>query len=149
MLTIIGSLLGFLTSAFPEILNIIKDKRDKKQELEILDRQIKMQIQTQKNQTEEIIAKQVGDEYKALYNHASIKSNIDWIEGVRCLVRPVLSYGFFALFFGIKIALLVKFHEFDMSINEISILIWDDETKALFAAIMSFWFGSRTFSRVS
>ncbi len=40
MLTLLGSLLGFISSAFPDLLKIWQDKQDRKHELEILDRQM-------------------------------------------------------------------------------------------------------------
>jgi len=40
MLTLLGSLLGFISSAFPDLLKIWQDKQDRKHELQILDRQM-------------------------------------------------------------------------------------------------------------
>jgi uncharacterized Tic20 family protein len=40
MLTLLGSLLGFITSAFPQLLGLIRDWQDRKHELAILDRQM-------------------------------------------------------------------------------------------------------------
>lgn len=38
MITLLGSLLGFLSSAFPEVLRHWQDRQDRKHELHILDR---------------------------------------------------------------------------------------------------------------
>ena len=43
MLTLLGSLLGFLSSTFPEFLKLFRDSQDRKHELAILDRQIEQQ----------------------------------------------------------------------------------------------------------
>jgi hypothetical protein len=40
MLTLLGSLLGFISSAFPDLLKIWQDKQDRKHELQIIDRQM-------------------------------------------------------------------------------------------------------------
>lgn len=40
MLTLLGSLLGFISSAFPDLLKILQDKQDRAHELQILDRQM-------------------------------------------------------------------------------------------------------------
>ncbi|WP_019223831.1 hypothetical protein [Bartonella rattaustraliani] len=40
MLTLLGSLLGFLSSAFPDLLKIWRDKEDRKHELAILQLQM-------------------------------------------------------------------------------------------------------------
>lgn len=43
MLTLLGSLLGFISSTFPDLLNIWKDRADRSHELAILDRQMEAQ----------------------------------------------------------------------------------------------------------
>jgi hypothetical protein len=40
MLTLLGSLLGFISSAFPDLLKLWQDKQDRAHELQILDRQM-------------------------------------------------------------------------------------------------------------
>lgn len=67
---------------------------------------------------------------------------------VRASVRPVLTYAFFALFALIKLVALY----YVISIEHLSMaqalpLIWDAETSSLFAAIIAFWFGTRTIAR--
>ena len=54
MLTLLGSLLGFITSAFPQLLGLIKDWQDRRHELAILDRQMEMQRQGHTQRLEEI-----------------------------------------------------------------------------------------------
>ena len=43
MLTLLGSLLGFISSTFPEFLKLFRDSQDRKHELAILDRQMEQQ----------------------------------------------------------------------------------------------------------
>ena len=43
MLTLLGSLLGFLSSTFPEFLKLFRDSQERKHELAILDRQMEQQ----------------------------------------------------------------------------------------------------------
>lgn len=40
MLTLLGSLLGFISNAFPDLLGLWRDSQDRKHELAILDRQM-------------------------------------------------------------------------------------------------------------
>lgn len=54
MLTLLGSLLGFITSAFPQLLELIKDWQDRKHELAFLDRQMEMQKLGHTQRLEEI-----------------------------------------------------------------------------------------------
>ena len=57
-------------------------------------------------------------------------------------VRPVLSYLFFLEFFILTLCVnmgwigLEQYHA-----------IWNNEMQAIFAAVVSFWFGSRTMAR--
>ena len=43
MITLLASIAGFFTAIIPDILKIFTDRNDKKHELEIMDRQIKIQ----------------------------------------------------------------------------------------------------------
>ena len=56
----------------------------------------------------------------------------------------MITYAFFLLFAIVKVTALVSFMHAD-AISWIEALqrIWDEETQALFAAVMAFWFGSR------
>lgn len=54
MLTLLGSLLGFLSSTFPEILKLFRDSQDRKHELAILDRQMEQQRLGNSQRLEEI-----------------------------------------------------------------------------------------------
>jgi len=59
-----------------------------------------------------------------------------------------LTYAFFLLFAVVKLSTLYLL----ISVEAISLAaampqIWDKETQALFAAVMSFWFGARMFSK--
>ena len=64
-------------------------------------------------------------------------------------VRPLITYAFFALFASVKgsgLYLLIAVE--GLLIAEALPRIWDPETQALFAAVMSFWFGNRTLSKL-
>ena len=50
---------------------------------------------------------------------------------------------FVLTFIGIKVVLVWQAIQIDADLNQTIDIVWDDETEALFAAIISFWFGSR------
>jgi glutathione synthase/RimK-type ligase-like ATP-grasp enzyme len=54
MLTLLGSLLGFLGSAFPQLLKLFQEAQDRRHELAILDRQMEVQRQGHSQRLEEI-----------------------------------------------------------------------------------------------
>ena len=147
MLTLLGSLIGFISSAFPDFLNIWQDRSDKKHELAILDRQMEAQKQGYNQRLEEIHVQADISESQALYKHASQPSGVRWVEALRASVRPILTYAFFALFATVKISALLNLLDSGAPITDSLIAIWDIETQALFAAVMSFWFGQRALSK--
>lgn len=147
MLTLLGSLLGFLSSAFPDFLKLWRDHSDRKHELAILDRQMEAQRQGHTQRLEEIQVQADIAESKALYSHASQPSGVRWVEALRASVRPILTYAFFALFATVKISALLNLLDSGAPITDSLIAIWDIETQALFAAVMSFWFGQRALSK--
>ena len=148
MLTLLGSLLGFITSAFPQLLGLIKDWQDRKHELAILDRQMEMQRQGHTQRLEEIAVAADIAEAQALYRHDAQVSRVKWVDGLRSSVRPMITYAFFLLFAAVKgsgLYLLIAVE--GLVLAEALPRIWDDETAALFAAVVSFWFGARSLAK--
>jgi len=86
-------------------------------------------------------------ESKALYKHDA-RVGIGWVDGLRASVRPIITYAFFMLFAAVKGSGLYMLIVVEgLLIAEALPRIWDEETQALFAAVMSFWFGSRALSK--
>ena len=148
MLTLLGSLLGFASSTVPEGIKVWQERADRKHELAILDRQLEVQKQGHTQRLEEIQIQADVAEGKALYRHASRSSGVRWIEGLRASVRPMVTYAFFGLFAVVKISALGSLMEGGLGVQEALIAVWDGETQALFAAVISFWFGGRALSKI-
>ncbi len=148
MLTLLGSLLGFISSAFPDLLRLWQDHQDRKHELAILDRQMEQMRLGHTQRLEEIAVETDIAESKALYRHDSRPSGVKWVDGLRASVRPVITYAFFLLFSAVKTAALYVLIA-DQGLTAVQALpqIWDPETQALFAAVMSFWFGQRALAK--
>jgi hypothetical protein len=148
MLTLLGSLLGFITSAFPQLLGLIKDWQDRRHELAILDRQMEMQRQGHTQRLEEIAIAADIAESQALYRHDAQSSGVKWVDGLRSSVRPMITYAFFLLFAAVKgsgLYLLIAVE--GLVLAEALPQVWDAETAALFAAVVSFWFGARSLAK--
>lgn len=131
MMTFLGALLGLIGSAFPELIRIYKDGKDKVHELAILDRQAEMQKQGMVQRTEMIGALADMGETQALY--ATYQSGVSWVDALNGSVRPVLAYAFF---------LLYAYSKYVQAVH-MPWLMWDDDDKAIFAGIISFYFGQR------
>ena len=149
MLTLLGSLLGFLSSTFPEFLKLFRDSQDRKHELAILDRQIEQQRLGHSQRLEEIQIAAVVAESQALYSYASHPTGSPRAEALQAPVRPVITYAFFLVFAVVKISALATLLQTDgITMAAVLQATWDEETHALFAAVMSFWFGSRQINKM-
>ena len=148
MLTLLGSLLGFISSAFPDLLKLWQDHQDRKHELAILDRQMEQMRLGHTQRLQEIAVEADIAESKALYRHDSRPSGVKWVDGLRASVRPVITYAFFLLFSVVKTAALyVLITDQGLTVVQALPQIWDPENQALFAAVMSFWFGQRALAK--
>lgn len=88
------------------------------------------------------------NEHSRLVQHdISINSGTGIISGLQRSVRPVITYAFFALFVTIEVTLLREALNTGASFSEAINVLWDEDTKAIFAAIISFWFGSRAIDK--
>ena len=101
MFTLIGSVIGFLSSALPSLLKLMQDHRDKKHEIELL----KLQIESSSNNTqthiEEARLYTQAIEMSSLYNSAFTKHHT-WVDSFAATVRPVITYAFFLMYLSLK-----------------------------------------------
>jgi hypothetical protein len=171
MLTLLSTLVSFLMGGLPKILDFFQDKSDKSHELKLAqmqtDRELQLaaagyaaqqqieaikldEIKTQTASTEKVslIAAQQA-EMSAIYAHdASLSEGTStWMKDLRASVRPVITYGFFFLLVGIDSVLAYKGLSTGVNFDDLANQLWDDETQALFAAIISFHFGGRAFGK--
>lgn len=137
MITLIGALLGFISSAFPDLLKIWRDAADRKHELAILQMQMEQQRQGHTNRLEEINVQADIAESRALYK--TYHTGIKWVDALNGTVRPVIAYSFFILY------AVVKMMQFSA---DLPWLLWTAEDQAIFAGIISFYFGQRAMSKL-
>ncbi len=145
MVTLFGSLLGFVSATFPDLIKLWRDAADRKHELTILRLQMEQQAQGHAQRLEEIHAQADIAESKALYK--TYYSGIKWVDALNGTVRPVLAYAFFFLYFTIK---CMQFVMVDLTAPlpwHVDIL-WSQEDQAIFAGIISFYFGQRAMNKV-
>jgi|TARA_Y100000310_G_scaffold341609_2_gene441311 hypothetical protein len=146
MLSLLGSVLGFGTSFLPKVMDFFQDKQDKKHELAIMEVQIRQQKEVAVQQLEMVNVEADIREIEAIQK--SVKNtDVKWIDGLRGSVRPVITYCFFGLFIFVEISAYVSLTASGISSLQAVQLVWDDEIMALFAAVLSFWFGGRAINR--
>ncbi len=145
MVTLLASLAGFISSLLPEILKYFLDKSDKRHEIQILEYQIKLKKQNNDNNLSEININGYNSELQALYK--TYKTGICWVDALNGTVRPVLAYAFFFIYTFIKY-LQYKIISVAININDIVTILWNLEDQAIFAGIISFYFGQRALSKI-
>ena len=146
MFSLLGSLLGFGTSFLPKVMDYFQDKQDKKHELQLMDKQLEQQIQIGNQKLDMVHVEADIRETEALLKSqtALTKSSSQWITDLAASVRPFITYLLFVEFMGLTMLLAGGYID-----NEMYSLIWSDEVVGIWAAVISFWFGSRTFNRKS
>ena len=143
MMTLLGSLLGFLGSMVPDLLKILRDRADRMHELKILELQLQQQAQGHLHRLEEIHTQADIAESRALYK--TYYSGIRWVDALNGTVRPVLAYAFFLLYFTVK---LLQFTLLEPADLQALYVLWQVEDQAIFAGIISFYFGQRAMGKV-
>ncbi len=146
MITLIASIAGFITSMIPEIVKLFKDKNDKKHELDILSMQIEMSKCKMDSYIDEIKASVDTQEFGALYS--TFKSGISWVDALNSTVRPVMAYSFFFLYAFLKYVQYASIIEGGKPLPIYFDMLWTTDDQAIFAGIISFYFGQRTFGKI-
>lgn len=148
MITLLGSLLGFFGSAVPQIFDFFQKKEKNKLDLQLMTMQADLLKQSADIDLMKFKARALDDEHGRLIEHdIAIQKDTGFAAGLRKSVRPVITYLFFALFALVKVSTLWVAWHTDASFHQAVLLVWDAETQGIFAAIISFWFGSRALEK--
>ena len=148
MISLLGTLLGFGTSIIPEVLGYFKQRQVNEQELRMLEAKAKYADKLSELKIKELDAQADISEAENIYKHDQSLDAGPFVNGLRGSVRPVITYLFFALFAAVKGTLIYALIanqnvEWTVAIQT----AWDDDTAAIFSAIMAFWFGNRAMSK--
>ena len=144
MLPLIGAVFGLLSGALPEALKYFKQKQDNQHELKVMELQIQAQAQAHTERLEEINTQADIADSQALYKAAEQKmTGVRWVDASISLlissVRPVITYSFFGLYAAVKLSM------YQGSMVE----LWTEMDMAVFATIISHWFGYRSMTKFS
>ena len=145
MIALLGSLLGFGTSFLPQILGFFQQKQDHKNKIELLKLQGELASLGVHDEIAKLDKQAEIAEMKAIYSYANPSKG--FASGLSASVRPVITYAFFALFLATKTAVIMMVLENGGDWKEGINMVFNDETQALFSAIISFWFGNRSVNK--
>ena len=146
MLSLLGTLLGFGTSFLPKVMDYFQDRSDKKHELMVMEVQIKQQKELAIQKLEMVNVEADVREIEALQKSMQ-PTGVKWVDGLRGSVRPVITYAFFLLFCFVEVSAYLALTASGVSGLDAVNAVWDEDTKALFAAVIAFWFGGRAINR--
>ena len=171
MLTLLSTLVSFLMGGLPKILDFFQDKSDKnhelalarmqtERELQMLERGYAAQAKIEEIKLDEIRTQSEADTrqtliqaqqagMQAIYAHdmSLNEGTSQWMKNLRAGVRPMITFGFFILLVLIDIGLFIYGWNRGADFKELAEMLWDTETQALFASIISFHFGGRAFGK--
>ena len=141
MISLLGSLLGFVTatgpSIFKQFMDAKQDARDKEHELKIM-------AQQSQDRRDEALIESVGEANIAVHRSSDeqTKRASQWVVNLCATVRPLITYFFF-----LEFVLLTFLSAFDLISLELFQLLWSNEVVSIFSVIISFWFGQRLVSK--
>lgn len=147
MLALLSPLFGILGSLLPSIVRIFERKQEIKYEIELT--KIKLDAaerQADLNFNVEMVKADSQLRQSALDHDKSLDGG-KFINALRASIRPVITYTFFFLFVGVKVAAAWVMLSTGQSVPEMLQAVWDVETMSLFATIIAFWFGSRVMEK--
>lgn len=142
--TLIGALCGFGASITPDVFALIKSQQDHRHTMAQKQLEIDAAKENYKFQSDSNRVAASTKELELLLAHdTQLKSN-PVIDTLRASVRPVITYLFVLLFVVVKITLLFQWMHRDQTPFTVAVpMLWDTDTMSIFAAVLSFWFGSR------
>ncbi len=149
MLPLLATIAGALTSGLPALISYLDRKSRLNHEAKVLELRMQASDKENENAIKLINAEADVREGESLRDHDSSLRGGKFIESLRASVRPVITYFFFILFVAVKGFVVYQAVSADGLIeNQIAFLdiyplLWDDETQAMFGAVIGFWFGSR------
>ena len=144
MLSLLASLLGFGTSFLPKLLGFFEEKRDQAHELKLMDKQLEQQIKLGEQKLQFMNVEADIRETEALQKSQTkmtVKSS-QWVINLSSSVRPIMTYLLFLEF--MILTFMLAFNSIDLEMYN---RIWSNEIQAVWAAVVSFWFGQRSFNR--
>ena len=141
MITLLGSLLGFVTSTGP---SIFKTFMDAKQDTRDKEHELKLMAQQSQDKRDEALIDSVGQANIEVHKSSQQDSKraSRWVVNLSATVRPLITYFFF-----LEFVLLTFLSAFGLISLDLFQLLWSESITGIFSVIISFWFGQRLVSK--
>ncbi len=165
MIALVSALLGFVSSAVPDVFKLFRDSKDRAHEIALLKLQMeydreKLAASGLENNAARSERLQACDMQTSIAEQAALNerlkdnlTGIYWVDALAGSVRPVITYAFFGLYFLVKCA---QFHlliepafpwQNTLTAAQAMVSLWTEEDIAIFSAVIAFWFGQRAMGK--
>ena len=146
--SIVGLLTGGLATLTNAGVELVKQRQANAHELALFEAQAKLAAAEHTFQLEQASAQADVEQMKQVYSFMAAPTGT-WVDAFASTVRPVITYGFFMAYVGMKIAALIVASRSGFNLQNTMLYVWTPDDQMLLSAIMSFWFGSRQLSRAA
>ena len=157
MITLVSTVVGFLSSGVPTLVDYFKDKRDKeheitlmKMQMEMAERNIKSNLDAIELQNQAVIAQAESAENIAEINaiYKNFNTGITWVDAINGMVRPLIAFALIGLYCAIELMIfnILSTNKEILSIDALEAL-WGEEDQILFSVVLSFYFGTRAIKK--
>ena len=150
--TLIGAIIGFIASGFARLFDMLNEFLDYRYQCGMLRLQSKLSRGGSSGKMEEAFVSRSRDPVARATEEAIADAQRDQrtllkiasrgITDFTAAVRPGVTFTFLIIYFELVIAVQAGW----LSIAEFTAL-WERPMEAMFAAVISFWFGSRALGR--
>lgn len=143
MITAITAVLGFLASFGPALLGYFSQKENNAQQLRLA--QFQLEAAKEGHAAELAMADARADiqQQQSLYAYDAGSTGNKFVDALRGVVRPYITLVIFHIWVAIEVALLFYGIQRGLDLKQLVDIVWSQETAALFAAVIGFWFGQR------
>lgn len=147
MMAAIAAILGFLSTVAPMAVQYFTVKENNAQAIRL--EQLRQQGAREQVAGQVDIANTQVDARQAdhIYEFASGASGYPFVDALAVFIRPFITMVFFLFFILMEAGLFVYGVNSGYDLGQLVKLLWDENTAAIFGAIMGFWFGNRVIMR--
>jgi len=153
LLGIISTVFGGLLRLAPELMAFFDKKNERKHELDMQDKAMEFEKLRGANRMAEMnvdLEKATLDAIGKVSAAQMQPTGIRWADAINVLVRPAITYFFFALYCGVKIAAIVAVMRAGDNFLAALPQIWNpDADMGMLGTILGFWFVGRVYDKRS
>ena len=151
---ILGGIMGGVTRLVPEVMGYFDKKNERKHELAMGEQSLKVAEMQQKGQLAlaDVNAQSAQfistmDALKAATEAQAKPTGIKWVDAFSAMIRPGVTVWLFFLYAVYKFVTLAMAVDTGGELSALVPVLWTADDASMLAAVLTFWFVSRTFER--